>query len=74
MTTSNASPPQVPESDPGGRRHDLTLEVMSDVEASDVVSHRSVQAWVARVSAKRLAALGGSQPDLQVPSRRQQKT
>ena len=73
MTTSNASLPQVPESDRGGRRHDLTLEAMSDVEVGDLVSHKSVQAWAVRARAERLAALGGSQPHLEVPSRRRQE-
>lgn len=58
---------------PQDERHRLTLEAMADVEAGDVVSHKSIQAWAARASAEGLAALGGSQPDLEIPARRRQK-
>ena len=58
---------------PQDERHRLTLEAMADVEAGDVVSHKSIKAWAARASAEDLAALGGSQPDLEIPSRRRPK-
>ena len=74
MKDPNAPSPSSNGVDPEDERRRLTLEAMSDVEVGDLVSHKSVQAWAARASAEGLAALGSSQPDLQVPSRRQQKT
>ena len=74
MKDPNAPPPLSQAATRESNRHRLTLEAMADVEADDIVSHTSVPARAARVSAKRLTALGGSQPDLQVPSRRRQET
>ena len=74
MKAPKVPPPLSQEAVSENNRHHLTLAAMADVEVGDVVSHKSIQAWAARVSAKRLAALSGSQPDLEIPLRRQQKT